>query len=377
MRIIDRYLVRQFLKAFFAFYITFTGLFVVIDTFGNLEEFISYGRDQGSLLGVLADYYGARALVLFGRTSGLLTLIAAMFTVTALERNNELTALLAAGVSRARIVAPVIGGVVAMSLLAVLNQELLIPAVQDKLGRNAQDWLGENARELHPRYDNRTDVLLRGKATYAAEERIECPNFQLQGALSSFADRLVAENAYYRPPEGDRPGGYLLRGVTQPENLSELATARLDGEPVILGPADTSWLKSDECFVASDVTFQQLAAGGAWRQYSSTATLIGALHNPSLDFGADVRVTIHSRIVQPFLDITLLFLGLPLVLTRQNRNVFMAIGLCVLVVAGFLLVTLAFHSLGTNYLISPALAAWCPLAIFAPIAVIVAEPLRE
>ena len=52
------------------------------------------------------------------------------------------------------------------------------------------------------------------------------------------------------------------------------------------------------------------------------------MRNPSLDYGADVRVAIHGRIVKPLLDMTLLFLGLPLVVTRESRNVFIAMGLC-------------------------------------------------
>ena len=67
---------------------------------------------------------------------------------------------------------------------------------------------------------------------------------------------------------------------------------------------------------------------------------------------------------------TLLFLGLPLVLTRENRNVFIAIGLCVMVGSIFVLTTIALQAFGTNYLISAAsLAAWAPLMIFVPVAV--------
>jgi lipopolysaccharide export system permease protein len=60
--------------------------------------------------------------------------------------------------------------------------------------------------------------------------------------------------------------------------------------------------------------------------------MIRELRNPSSDLGADVRVAIHGRFMQPFLDTTLLFLGLPFVITRTNRNAFIAIGLCLTVV---------------------------------------------
>ena len=87
-----------------------------------------------------------------------------------------------------------------------------------------------------------------------------------------------------------------------------------------------------------------------------------------------MRVTIHSRFVRPLLDITLLFLGLPLVLKGQ-RNIFISIGLCILVISAFMLVVVGAQYLGSAYLISPAFAAWLPLMIFAPTAVLIAEPL--
>jgi lipopolysaccharide export system permease protein len=103
--------------------------------------------------------------------------------------------------------------------------------------------------------------------------------------------------------------------------------------------------------------------------------LIRGLRNRSLDFGADVRVTIHSRLVKPLLDVTLLFLGLPLLLARGNRNIFVSIGLCVLVTSGFMLIVFGTQHLGSAYLISPALAAWLPLMVFMPLAVVLSEPL--
>jgi lipopolysaccharide export system permease protein len=177
---------------------------------------------------------------------------------------------------------------------------------------------------------------------------------------------LAAEFAFYRPPQGARPGGWLFKGVQQPKGLDSQPSLELNGKPVLITPRDADWLKSDECFVASDVTFDLLTAGVA---YASTAQLISGLHNPSLDFDANVRVEIHTRIVHPLLDITLLFLGLPLVLTRENRNVFLAIGLCVAVVSVFVLATLFLQTLGTGLVIPPHLAAWAPLIIFVPIAV--------
>jgi lipopolysaccharide export system permease protein len=145
-----------------------------------------------------------------------------------------------------------------------------------------------------------------------------------------------------------------------------------------LSPFDTPWLKENECFVVTEISFEQLAAGPQWRQLASTSELLAGLRNPSLDYGPDVRVTIHSRMVQPLLDMTLFFLGIPLVLTRENRNLFVATGWCLLLVVGFFAIVLACQSLGSfGYLLGPSMAAWLPFLLLAPCASAAATPIYE
>jgi lipopolysaccharide export system permease protein len=189
---------------------------------------------------------------------------------------------------------------------------------------------------------------------------------------------LRAVDAFYRPAADGHPTGYLLKGMIQPKSLDKSSSLPREGSQVVLTPHDyPNWLAPDECFVASEITFDQLAGNEHWVQLSSTLDLIRARRNASLGVGADVAVAIHARFVQPLLDMTLLFLGLPLILRSGNRNLFMAAGLSVAVVAGFLMVVSASQYMGSSYLVPPDLAAWCPLLIFAPIAMAVSEPLRE
>ena len=278
---------------------------------------------------------------------------------------------MAAGVSRIRVVLPVIIAVAAISLVSAANRELLIPRYRGQLSRRPQNPLGDQPQSLDPRYDGQTNVLLGGRSTFADRQRIEGPDFRLPPALNQYGTKLTADDAYYRPPQGNRPGGYLFLGVREPKHLDTRSSLFLDGRPVLITPRDApEWLKPDECFLVSDVDFDQLAGIDTFKQLASTAELIRGLRNTSLDYGADVRVAIHARFVQPLLDITLLFLGLPLVVTRESRNVFLAMGVCMAVTTAFTLVVLAARYVGEiSYLLSPALAAWVPLMIFIPLAV--------
>ena len=58
----------------------------------------------------MGPHYVYQSILFFDRTAGLLTLVSAMFTVTWIQRHNEMTALMAAGISRIRVVKPVIVG---------------------------------------------------------------------------------------------------------------------------------------------------------------------------------------------------------------------------------------------------------------------------
>ena len=53
MKIIDKYLIKQFLQTIFFGLIAFTLLFVVIDMMENLDDFI----DQSVPLGIILHYY--------------------------------------------------------------------------------------------------------------------------------------------------------------------------------------------------------------------------------------------------------------------------------------------------------------------------------
>jgi lipopolysaccharide export system permease protein len=378
MWIIDRYLLRQFLHTFLICYLSLTGLYIVFDAFTNLESFLRCADRLSGLFHVMAVHYGFRAIWFFDRTVGLLTLTSAMFTVAWIQRHNELVALLAAGVSKVRVLVPVIAAAAMIVVGAGLNRELVIPRFRSEMARKPQDLSGNAAREFSPQYDQQTDILIRGKASYAAQQRIDAPSFRLPSDLDYYARQIDAREAFYRPPKDGVPGGYLLVGVEQPKDLARKPSLAIDGRQVIVTPRDApDWLQPDQCFIVSEVSFEQLTNPQAWREFSSTAELIRGLHNPSLGFGANVRVAIHARIVQPALDITLLFLGLPLALGRSNRNVFAALGLCGAVVSVFMLVVMAFQHLGAISVVSPAAAAWAPLVFFVPLAVELARSMNR
>ncbi len=231
---------------------------------------------------------------------------------------------------------------------------------------------------MTPRYDHETNILLDGESVIPKLDRIVNPRFQLPAIWTGVGRQLIAESARYAAGTADRPAGYLLSNLQTEVDLTTKPSLEIGQQPVVLTPRDFAWLQPRQVFVVSNLTIEQIQRGRQWQQYSSSMQLIADLHNRSLEFGADTRVLIHARFVQPVLDIVLLFLGLPIAMkTTSGGGLMLAAGKNILMIAAFSLIVLISHGLGIHCLISPALAAWLPLLILLPVSVAMSETLRR
>jgi lipopolysaccharide export system permease protein len=375
--IIDRYLLRQFVQVLIICLMSFIGLYIVIDAFSHLDHFVEYADKHGGLLKIMGVYYAYRAVAIFDRMGGVLTLIALMFTITWIQRHQEMTALLAAGITRIRVLRPVLIAAIGMSLLAAANREIIMPNIREHLANDSRNLGGEQETMMQSRFDSQTDILLGGEKIVSAGQRIVNPSFVLPREFDQFGRQLTAKEARFLPAKGNQPSGYLLSGVTAPRALLKSPPLLQGDKEVVLTPIGSNWLQPDQVFVVSGVSFEFLAAGATWRDFASTHEMIQQLRSPSTDLGADVRVAIHGRFLQPFLDTTLLFLGLPFVVTRTNRNPFLSIGLCLAVVTVFMITELGCQSLGSGGWLPAPLAAWLPLILSAPVAAAMVDSLHQ
>jgi lipopolysaccharide export system permease protein len=101
------------------------------------------------------------------------------------------------------------------------------------------------------------------------------------------------------------------------------------------------------------------------------------MRTQTIEAGAHVWLTLHARFIKPLLDLCLVLLGIPLVLSLGTRNIFVAAVIGILLAAVLVMVVLACDTLGKNYLLGATLAAWLPLLIFGPMAYTFARPLWD
>src|SRR6516165_8321937 len=153
IKLIDRLMIRGYFKAYFVCLSSLLSLYVVVDLFTNLDDFTHHGHGLFDALKHIFAYYSVKVTQIFDRLCEAIVLLAAVFTVALMQRNNEQVPLLSAGVSTRRIVTPVLLCAFAMLSLAGLNQEILIPRIAEKLVLDRDDPEGEKSLLVHGAYE--------------------------------------------------------------------------------------------------------------------------------------------------------------------------------------------------------------------------------
>ena len=375
--ILDRYLLFLFLKIFMVCFASFVGLFLVIHLFSNLDELTALAEPSGGWPQLLQDFYVPRIAELFDKTAAVLVLVSAIFAVNMMQRRRELMAIEAVGVTKLRAIRPIIVAALCIIALTVYNREHLIPTLRQQLVRTPQNWLDTGKADMIVQQDSETGIRFRGEKILLAEKMILEPVLQLPSHLGTRVNRLAAHSATFESATEAHPAGIWMKKVTEPMSLAGFRSIAKDQSPVIYAPDETNWLSDDELFIVSEVSMEQAAFGNRLEMYRTTPEMMAAVRQPRTWFGNNQKVGLHVRMIQPFLDLTLLLLGLPLAISNSDQNIFVAAGVSFAVVAAVSLVTLGSQSLGTLNLIEPAaLSAWIPLLVFVPLAFLSVSRLR-
>jgi lipopolysaccharide export system permease protein len=352
VKLIDRQMIRGYFKSYIICLTSLLSLYVVVDLFTNLDDFTSHNQGLWESLLRIFTYYAYRLAKIFDQLCEAIVLLAAMFTVAWMQRNNEQVPLLSAGVSTRRIVFPVLLSAFFMLGLTVVNQELIIPRIADKLALDRDDPEGEKSMTVHSAYDS--------NCIHITGERAARQKLTVAGFYATILDpqggqlfHLSAKEAHYVPGPGPRQGGWELVGATPTE---------VPAIPGILEPRDVG-----RYFLHTrDVDFDAVTHNPNWFIMASTPQLYAELQRPESTRLASMAVLFHTRLTRPILGMVLVLLGLSVILRDQNRNVIISSGMCLVLCGVFFAACYACKMLGDNEYLNPALAAWMPVLFFGP-----------
>src|SRR6476659_5574403 len=115
MRILDRYVTSAFVKNYLLSFMILVGLYIVLDMLFNFDDLMTVRTKEGLvdvtvwvLLQRVADYYFYQMFLIFVQLSGIIPIVATSFTLMRMSRQNELSAILSAGVPLLRVALPII-----------------------------------------------------------------------------------------------------------------------------------------------------------------------------------------------------------------------------------------------------------------------------
>jgi LPS export ABC transporter permease LptG len=121
--IIDRYILREFLKVLALVLISVVALFTIVD----YNEIASDVRKHAIGLQTLLSYYRFQIFYVLNWTLPISVLVATLVTFGILSKNNEVTAIKSGGVSLYRIAMPILAVAAMVSIFAYLILDFVLP----------------------------------------------------------------------------------------------------------------------------------------------------------------------------------------------------------------------------------------------------------
>lgn len=374
MRILDRYVLATFLKNYLMSFLVLVGLYVVMDMTFKFDEFVeikAVGGASGvpgviSVVANIADYYFYQTFLFFTQLSPIIPGVAAAFTLMRFSRFNELVAFLAAGVPLLRVAMPIILAAVVLNALVVMDQELIIPNIIPKLARSSDEVGGGDSKTFPIN-------MLRDKKGSRLSVRIytpgDAPVMEFIDLIETADSRPIAHVRARRARWDARQEYWAIEDGWRVDNLMPEASGDAVEKPVAtlvttIKPVDVSLYRRSNTV--------------DWLSTGQINQLLEGAHGSE---AIDLQRVKHARFTSPLLNIVMMLLAIPAVLTREPGGLkaaalkcFVYQGLCM----GLVFVTQNLAGLPpANWEAHwPALMAWLPILIFGPVSVVLLDKVK-
>ncbi|MCK5071566.1 MAG: LptF/LptG family permease, partial [Desulfocapsa sp.] len=123
MKLLDRYILGQFVQTFFIVTAAFVSIYVLIDFFEKIDNFMEAGKSMGLVL----QFFLLSIPFIVDMLGPVLILLAGVITLGMLSHNRELTAMMAGGIHMRTIVKPILIGSIIFTILFLAMAQWLLP----------------------------------------------------------------------------------------------------------------------------------------------------------------------------------------------------------------------------------------------------------
>jgi lipopolysaccharide export system permease protein len=351
VRLLDRYVIRNFVQVYLYCIAGFISIWLIFDISDNISTFI----DEHISLFLAARYYATQVPQVFIILLPVSLLLALLFTLGRMSRANEIVSMLTAGVSLPRVLLPLIGiGLLTVAASMALNYSL---APHAELARKAL------LSELRARpeayiegqiFRNRTDARTWFIQNFRpGSNRFNNVHVLQQDAKDNIVTSYLATRAFYRPE-------------TKTWDLENVKVVHYDSGGNIIDEQIYPSLKIEHW---SETPFR-LGSANVRAEFLSLPELREYLHF-NADFPATLlapfRTHLQYRLALPWTCLVVVCIAAPLGIGYSRRGVLSSVAAAVVLVFSMNFLTHLFLALGEGDRVSPWIAAWVPNLLFAAI----------
>ena len=348
MRILDRYVIRNFLQVYFYCIAGFISIWLIFDVSDNISSFI----DNHIGLALVARYYGTQLPQVFIILLPVSLLLSLLFALGRMSRANEIVSMLTAGISLPRLLLPLIGmGLLTVAASMALNYSLaphaelarktFISEAQSRPGRTIQGQIFRNRTDLRTWF---VQNFLQRSNTFNNVQVLQ------QDANDNIVTNYVAARAVYRPE-------------TKTWELENARVVHYDQSGNIV---DEQFFPSLKIEHWSETPFR-LGSANERAEFLSLPELHEYLHF-NADFPATLlapfRTHLQYRLALPWTCFVVVCIAAPLGIGYSRRGVLSSVAAAVFLVFSMNFLVHLFLALGEGYRVPAWIAAWTPNILF-------------
>lgn len=366
MKLLDKYVAENFLTGYLIAFGVLMGLRIMIDLFVNVDEFTA--SSQFTVLQVLNHivyYYAIHSFLYFRDFAGMITVVAAVFSLGKMTRNNELIAIMASGVSLKRVIAPILFLSLVFAGLHVIDQEFFIPPFADKLVRSPDMitdnifydlWFLNDANASlfnSPRFDVKDSAILT-PTIITRSKRPDTGLYDITGIIKADSAKYNYSNKSWL-----LKNGVFLRVSRE---LSDRPYEVIKAYPSDLTPKDIPVRrKSANMDLLSSFDLARLA------------------HENPKDL-ARLYAQKNFRLTDPIINLVMLMISLPVLVCRDPKTLKSAVFVSFVLTGLCYIMTFVSKLFASEAIIAgramPELWAWLPIFVFLPIAFIELDAMK-
>ncbi len=339
--ILDRYLIRGFLKIFLLSLLCAIGLYLIVDFFEKIDNLLK----ADAPLWTSVRYFLYKIPLLIAHVFGFATLFATLFSIGMLTRSHEITAMRSGGLSLHRISLPLLILALWIGLFAFFWNEALVPIFT----RQAHYIYKTEVKKKQPKSLIGTrNIWIRGDASFISVDHFDAKQSVLKGISIFLLNRDFSLRALIEVPSARWTNSrWEAEGGTEWRFLSsgEMSQRKIETVlPLSQTPEDFKLLiRKPEEFSFFDL-----------RRHIADLKEKGI---DTTEFEVDLQIKLALPLVSPLM----IFLGIPFALKHgQGGGIGLSFGLSMLIGFFYWLVLAFSVSLGHSGALPPWIAAWLP-----------------